>query len=219
MPRTYRTLGDLRSELRAVLGFGSSGAASGANQVLIDSHLRSAQKVLYMAHDWAHLRKYETLSLGASQYLLDYPATADPDRVQALSVLRGGVWSKPLDKGIAPQLYTYQDNPSWPQRWEPYEQIQIWPLSDAAYSIRCFFIKALARFTQDSDRASIDDDNIMLLAKWTTKAHYRQPDAGTYKDLAEALLNRLKAKSWGKTVFNPKDFSEQTPMVRPVTVP
>jgi hypothetical protein len=216
--RQYRTLGDLRAELRAALGFGAAGAAAGANQTNIDSHLRSAQNILYNAHDWAHLRKYETLNLGTGQYLIDYPTTANPDRVQALSVYRGGVWSKGLDKGISPQLYTYQNNASWPQRWEPYEQIQIWPLSDQAYSIRCFFIKALARFTQDNDRASIDDENILLIAKWTAKAHYRQPDAQIYQTLGESLLGKLKAKSWGKSKFNPMDFTEETPMVRPVVV-
>ncbi len=216
--RAYRTLGDLRSELRSLLGFGASGAASGANQTLIDSHLRNAQTLLYNAHDWAHLRKYETLSLGSAQYLIDFPTTANPDRVSALSVYRGGVWSKPLDKGISPQLYTYQNNPSWPQRWEPYEQIQIWPLSDQAYSIRCFFINALLRFTQDGDRATIDDTLIMLIALWTTKAHYRQPDAAIHQKNGEALLTKLKSKSWGQSKFNPNDFTNDTPMVRPVVV-
>jgi hypothetical protein len=218
MARQYRTLGDLRSELRACLGFASSGAAAGPNQTLIDSHLRTAQNMIYNAHDWAHLRKYETLSLGSAQYLLDYPATANQDRVKALSVYRGGVWSKPLDKGISPQLYTYQDNPSWPQRWEPYEQIQIWPLSDQAYSIRCFFIRALSAFTSDSDRATVDDEDILLIAKWTTKAHYRQPDMPIYKEMGEALLNRLKARSWGQSTFHPNDYTNDTPMVRPVVV-
>jgi len=218
MARTYRTLGELRAELRALLGYASSGASAGANQTLIDAHLRNAQTLLYNAHNWAHLRRYETLSLGASQYLLDYPADANPDRVQALSVYRGGVWSKALEKGIQPQFYTYQDNASWPQRWEPYEQIQIWPLSDQAYDIRCFYIKALDPFLVDGDRASIDDTMILMVALWTTKSHYRQPDAGIHQANAESLLNKLKAKSWGQSQFNPNDYSNAEPLVRPQTV-
>lgn len=218
MARQYRTLEELRTELRAVLGFGSSGAAAGANQVLIDSHLRSAQTLLYYTHNWAHLRKWEDLSLGASQYLIDYPATADQDRVQALSVLRGGVWSPALPKGIPPEAYTTQDNASWPQRWEPYAQIQIWPLSDQAYTLRCFYIQALGAFTENDDRASLDDTAIMMLAKWTTKAHYRQPDAGVWQTQAETLINKLKAKSWGQSTFNPKDYQQYEPLVRPQTV-
>lgn len=218
MARTYRTLGDLRAEMRAALGFASSGASAGPNQTLIDSHLRAAQNVLYNAHDWAHLRKYETKNLGVDQYLLDYPTTANPDRIKAISVYRGSVWSRPLDRGIPAQFYTYQDNTSWPQRWEPYEQIEIWPKADQVYPCRIFFIKALDEFTSDNDRASLDDENILLIAKWTAKAHYRQPDAAIYQTLGEALLNRLKAKSWGQTQFNPKDWSNEEPLVRPQVV-
>jgi hypothetical protein len=218
MPRQYRTLDDLRAELRAALGFGASGAAAGANQVLVDSHLRDAQTLLYYTHDWAHLRRYENLTLGASQYLLDYPATANPDRIKQISVLRSSVWSPPIPKGIPPQLYTTQDNESYPQRWEPYEQIEFWPKADQIYTVRVFFIKALERFTENADRASIDDTLIMILAKWTAKAHYRQPDAEIYKTQGEALLNRLKAKSWGQSVFNPGDYSAEEPLVKPVTV-
>lgn len=218
MARQYRTLEDLRTELKAALGFGASGSGSAANNVLVDSHLRTAQKVLYDSHDWAHLRKWEDLALGSAQYLIDYPTTADQDRVQQLAVLRGGVWSPALKKGIQPQLYTYQDKPSWPQRWEPYEQIQIWPLSDQAYTLRCFFIRQLSRFTQDADRATLDDENILLVAKWTAKSHYRQPDAAIYKELGTALLLKLKGKSWGQTVFNPRDWTMEEPLVRPVTV-
>lgn len=218
MARQYRTLSNLRAELRAALGFGASGASAGPNQTLIDSALRDAQTILYNVHDWAHLRAYETLTLGAIQTLLDYPATANPDRIKALSVFRGGVWSKALEKGITPQMYTYQGNPSWPKRWEPYAQIEIWPQSDQSYSIRCFYIQALGNFTSDNDRASIDDTMVMLLAKSNMKAHYRQPDAQLYSTQATSLLEKLKAKSWGQSVFNAKDFSEQEPMVRPVTV-
>lgn len=218
MARQYRTLSDLRAELRAALGFGSTGASAGPNQTLLDSALRDAQTILYYTHDWAHLRRYETKQTGAAATLVDYPATANPDRITAISVYRGGVWSKPLPKGITPQLYTYQGNASWPQRWEPYEQIEIWPQTDVDYAMRIFFIKSLERFTQDGDRASIDDTMVMLLAKSNMKAHYRQPDAALYATQSTALLDKLKAKSWGQSVFNPGDFSEQEPLVRPVTV-
>ena len=34
----------------------------------------------------------------------------------------------------------------------------------------------------------------------------------------EALLTRLKAKSWGQSKFNPQDWINEEPMVRPVVV-
>jgi hypothetical protein len=216
--REYRTLGELRSELRAALGYGASGAASGANQTLIDAKLRDAQTMLYWAHDWAHLRSYETKQTGASATLIDYPTDANPDRIKAISVYRGGVWSPPLSKGISASMYTYQANESWPQRWEPYDQIELWPQTDQDYQVRIFYIKALDRFTQDSDRASIDDTMIMLVATALAKAHYRHPDFAEYKTAADNLVAKLKAKSWGKDVFRPDDWTQQEPLVRPETV-
>src|SRR3979490_3266016 len=110
MAYTYRSLGALRAEMRAMLGGGNLGAAAGLNATLIDTHLRNAQTLLYWTHDWAHLRAYTQPTLGINQFLIDYPASANPDRIKWISVLRGSVWSKPLARGITPQMYTYQLN-------------------------------------------------------------------------------------------------------------
>lgn len=214
----YRSLGDLRSELRARLGFSAAGAAAGVNQETLNSFLREAQNVLYWTHEWARLRRYETKTVGVNQYLIDYPATANPERIIALSLLQNGIWLPPMKKGISPQLYTYQDNTAPPNRWEPYEQIELWPKADQQYSLRIFFIKALDRFTQDGDAATIDDSLIFTVALADAKAHYRQPDAAEYKTRAETLLNSLRAKSWGKSTFSPYDYSEEEVMAKPRVV-
>jgi len=221
MPRQYKTLGELRSDMRAMVGAASAGAAAGPNSTLVDTHLRNAQTLLYWTHDWAHLRKYALKTLGADQHLLDYPDDgngANPDRIRYVSVLRGGVWSPPLKKGITPSMYTYQDNKSWPQRWEPYTQIEIFPKTDQAYSLRIFFIENLAPFTQDGHRATVDDTAISLVATATLKAHYRQPDAALSKEASDSLLMKLKAKSWGQDVFRPNDWADSEPLVRPQVV-
>lgn len=215
MARQYRTLTELRAEMRAMIGAGASGSAAGVNATLLDTHLRNAQTLLYYSHDWAHLRRYELKTIGATATLVDYPETANPDRIRYISVLRGSVWSPPLQKGITPQMYTYQANASWPQRWEPYEQIEIFPITDQAYSLRIFFIKALERFTQDDDRASVDDTAISIVATSTLKAHYRQPDAAVAKGVADELIRRLKEKSWGQDIFKADDWTEMEPMMRP----
>lgn len=217
MARTYRTLEELRTQVRAACGFAASGAVAGANALLIDQKIRLAQSMLYEAGEWAHLRKYEDKTLGAGAYLLDYPTTANNDRIRAISALRGTVWSPPLERGITPEMYTTQDNTSWPQRWEPYEQIEIWPKADQAYTVRIFFIKLLDPFTADGDRASLDDQAIEEGAIALAKAHYRQPDAELYLPRFEERLWRLKEKSRGKIVFNPNDYKGE-PLARPVVV-
>lgn len=218
MARQYRTLETLRTEMKAILGHGAAGSASGLNNVIIDAHLRDAQTLLYWNHEWAHLRKYEIKNLGVDQHLVDYPVTANPDRVLAISVSLSGVWSPPVPKGISPQLYTTQSNKSWPQRWEPYEQIEVWPIADQIYPLRIFFIKNMERFEQDGDRASIDDTLIATVAKGSLKAHYRQPDAALYQETAKNLLLTLKAKSWGRSRFRPEDAIDEEPVAKPVTV-
>jgi hypothetical protein len=106
-----------------------------------------------------------------------------------VSVLRGGVWSPPIPKGITPSMYTYQTNYSWPQRWEPYAQIEVWPAADQDLPAAHLLHQEPRRFTQDADRASLDDTAISLVATATLKAHYRQPDAAISQKASDALLN------------------------------
>lgn len=216
----YKTLGELRSELRARLGFSAAGAAAGVNQEIINSFLSTAQVKLYWTHDWARLRRYEDKTVGLNQYLIDYPATANPERIKAISIkdIESGVFTPPIKKGIPPQLYTTQANTTRPARWEPYDQIEFWPKADKVYTARIFFVKNLDAFTQDAHRTTVDDGNVFLVALADAKAHYRQPDAKQYVEQAEALLNRLKAKSWGQTTFNPYDYTEETVLPKPVVV-
>lgn len=215
----YRTLEDLRDELRARLGFSASGSSAGVQVPILNSFLRSAQAILYWTHDWVKIKKYETKTLGANAYQIDYPTTANPERVTAVSILNGNLWTEGLRRGIKPEDFTYLDNYTLPTRWEPREQIEFNVKSDKAYSVRVFFVKALTRFTQDADRATIDDDLIFMHALGDAKAHYRHPDAKTYTDQRDALLIRLKAKSWGKTVFSPREYEAiDEPLQKPVVV-
>lgn len=202
-----------------MLGNAAAGSGSaGTNSTIVDTHLRNAQTLLYWTHDWAHLRGYDTDTLGQHQYQIDYPEDANPDRIKAISVYRGGVWSKPLEKGIPPSMFTYMDNYTWPQRWEPYEQIEFQSKADQAYDIRVFFIKAMDRLTQDGDRFVIDDTLVSIVAIGTLKAHYRQPDAKVHMDASDVLVRKLKTKSWGQDVFRPNDYANVEPLVRPQTV-
>jgi hypothetical protein len=108
-------------------------------------------------------------------------------------------------------------NYSWPQRWEPYAQMEFWPAADQVYPVRIFFIRTSA-LHDDGDRASIDDTLISLVATATLKAHYRQPDAAISQKASDSMLVKLKSKSWGQDVFRPSDWIDSEPLVRPQTV-
>lgn len=217
---TWRTLGELRAELTARLGFAASGAAAGVLASNIDSILRTSQKTLYEAADWVKLRRYEVKSIGVNQYLVDYPTNANPERIKAISVdMTGdGDWSPPLKQGISASMYSTQDNVSWPQRWMAYDQIELWPKNNEVRDIRIFYIKALDPFTQSTHRATIDDDLIFLVALGAAKAHYRQPDAQLHIQQAENLLTRLRAQARTRSVFSPYDYVEDTALAKPQVV-
>jgi hypothetical protein len=56
----------------------------------------------------------------------------------------------------------------------------------------------LDRFTQDADRATLDDEMVLLHALANGKAHYRHPDAESYKGQLDALMARIRGQSFVK---------------------
>lgn len=211
-----RTLEDLRIDVIARLGYAAGSPSAMITNV--NSILSQAQVALYNTHDWARLRKYEDKPIGLDQYLIDYPTLANPDRIKAISIWDGYTWSKPLVKGIRPELYTYQSQNSKPQRWEPYDQIELFPKADQAYTARIFYVKALTRFTQNADYTTVDGDLVFAVALGWAKAHYKQADAQVHLQEATNLLARMKAKSWGQDVFRPDEYEPLEVLARPVVV-
>lgn len=222
----YRTLGELRSELMARLGMGAMGA-SGASQTLMDSFLRNGQTQLYWAQDWKHLTDYADASLGVGQNLLDYPTAGTMNagigcerdkRVLRIETVYGGQWRR-LIEGIDTPHWNTMDTQSFPTRFERYAQTLIYPKADQVYSIRFWFVGDLARFTQDNDRAALDDEMVLLHAVTNAKAHYRHPDAKLYEGQLSALMSSLRAQSFGsgrQGVVQRRDTEE--PLVRPAVV-
>jgi hypothetical protein len=155
---------ELRAEMRAMLGAGAAGTAPASTPRSSTRTCGNAQTLLYWTHDWAHLRRYETKTIGMSRDAHRLPDHGEPrpHPVCERAARHGLVAADP--EGHHASMYTYQSNPSWPQRWEPYEQMEFWPITDQIYSLRIFFIKALDRFTQDTDRATVDDTAIGVVA-------------------------------------------------------
>ena len=204
----YQTLGELRSLLQQRLGFGSSGAASGINATTIDNFLFNAQIQLYWHTDWKKLTFYADKTVGSGQTLIDYPTTAsgapadaNPDRILKLAVLVNGLWI-PIEEGIGTEHYSYSDRKYYPQRYERYGQIELWPQADQVYTVRVWYIRELARFTQDNDRTTIDDDLVFLHALANGKAHYRHPDAEVYAGQLATMLSDIKTKQFGNRSFS-----------------
>lgn len=202
-----KTLGELRQELRDRLGFASTGGRSGANTSIIDSFLRNAQSQLYWQFDWKFLISVDkSIVTNKSQTLYDWPDAVDPDRL--IQVLAEDTSSSlpniyPLVEGIDWNHDNYTTTENKPSRYERRDQIEIWPAPDSAnYKIWLEYVQRLGRFTQDADRASIDEDLILLHAISNAKSHYGHRDSQVYVQQLNALLQRLKSGGMGSKRYS-----------------
>ncbi len=194
---TYRTLGELRSELLSRLGMGGMGASGGAGGTLMTSFLRNGQMQLYRATDWRHLIDYEDMATGVTQNQYDYPTPCDRDRrVLRLELLYAGQYST-IKEGITTGMWSTMETQGPPQRYERFAQILLYPKADAVYTFRVWYVKDLLPFTEESDVATLDDEMILLHAVTNAKAHYRQPDSKLYEGQLNTLLASLRGQSFG----------------------
>jgi hypothetical protein len=116
----------------------------------------------------------------------------DPRKVSWVGAIRDEIWY-PLTCGIPPTLYSHEYQ-NWPQRYEIRQCIQIWPAP--AETLGSLVIKGrfgLAAFTADTDKVTIDDRAVFLLALANAKSHYRQPDANNYVAQLEVFIDNLVA--------------------------
>lgn len=201
---TYRTQGELRATLMARLGMGAMGASGGASQALMNSFLSNGQTQLYWAQDWKHMIDYAEKVLGVDQNMLDYPTAGvmNPDagcsrdrRVLRIETVQNGQWRR-MEEGISTEHWSTMDTQSFPSRFDRYAQVMIYPKANQLYTLRFWYVADLGRFTVDSDRASLDDEMILLHAITNGKAHYRHPDASLYQGQLSTLMASLRGQSF-----------------------
>lgn len=212
----YRTLGELESELLARLGMGAQGA-NGAAQTLLRSFLRNGQSQLYWCQDWKHLIDYADKSLGVDQNLLDYPTAgtmsathscARDRRILRVETVYNGQWRR-IPEGIRTEDWSKMSTKSYPVRCERYAQLLLYPIANQIYTIRFWYVADLADFTSAGDRASLDDEMILLHALTNAKAHYRHPDAKLYEGQLATLMGSLRGQSFSKDGVYRRDESRE----------
>jgi hypothetical protein len=207
----YKTLGELRSDLSRRLGFGAQGS-SGINSSLLDTFLQNAQDQLFAAFEWRQLIKYDDKVIGANQTLIDWADDCEPTHLRDVAIYDGSRWV-PMNEGITWDMRS-QDTTSIPSRYERYAQMEVWPVPDAQYTIRRYYVATPSRFTQDNDRASIDDGLVFLHAVTNAKLHYKQNDGQAYANQLNAMLDKLKGKNRGQAVVSRRGAQETPPRPR-----
>lgn len=109
----------------------------------------------------------------------------------------------PIRQGINPLAFG-SPSPGWPTNFELREYVEVWPEPD---KVMVLWIKGhlgLKRFTEDADVPTIDHHPLFLFALANAKAHYRQPDANNYAQMATRMLNELVAGSHGVKRYHPQ---------------
>ncbi len=210
------TLGELRAEVLARLGFAAQGAAAGNLITTVDSYLKRAQDYLYWKYDFRELRRVRDITVNPGQTLYDWPDDMEPRRLVSVQVLDHGIWV-PLEEGIEYFHDTVADTRFHPRRFDRRDQLEIWPQPDASYTLRVEYYRRLGRFAQDGDRCTIDDALLFNYALAKAKRHYNQPDAQDYFDEVADLLRRLKSGEHGQRRYVVGD-KPGTPMPRPKVI-
>lgn len=197
-----RTLKQLRDDLARRLGYGAqvNNLPPGMTD-LLNSFLQGAQRALYRRYDVLRTERIYAWDLvpGVRYYDLDGNSDTctkrlDSRKVTWVGVERAGVWY-PLICGITPERYSF-DQTGQPTRYEIRQCIEIWPGPDsepAKLRIKGHF--ELEPFAADTDKTTIDDELVFLMALANAKAHYGKPDAGNYIQQMEVMMANLVAGS------------------------
>lgn len=172
-------------------------------------HLRLAQNFLYEKTDWRKLIRTFQFDTIVGQRFYDYPTlpytdadglaqtdAPNAERVIQWTLQRGDA-RYPLKDGINQLLYN-NTSQQQPYRLEPREQIEIFPEPDNVYTVYMEACIDLRPFRDKDDRATCNNNLIMLLATASLKGNWNQIDAGAYAQQAISLLRTLNANDHGK---------------------
>jgi hypothetical protein len=191
--------------------------------VLIDQHLRDAQLEVYRQLQRAALRTERffkwTMVPGHRYYNLSDEevacTTLDPLKLTWVGFEDlNQAWYK-LDEGIPPEYYTRANiNFGWPTRYEIRSCIEIFPAPQAAYTLWIKGDFGLGPLVTDSDRFTIDDMAVYLLALGNMKADRGAKDAQLVLTQAANYSKGIVAGAHGTKRYVPR-----TEMGNPLTPP
>lgn len=225
---TYDTLANLRIRMLIRLGYPNQTTTPPPGMLaLIDEFLRGAQNLIYRQVRRAALRTerfFKWTMVPGQRY---YNIAAEEDGCDMLDPYKiswvgfedlNKAWYR-LDEGIPPEYYTRANiNFGWPTRYEIRSCIEIFPAPQAAYTL---WIKGdfdLGPLVAPTDRCTIDDEAVFLLALGNAKTHYGQKDANSVTSQAGNYIKGLVAGSHGTRRYVPRSQTEN-PLTPPRFLP
>jgi hypothetical protein len=212
----YRTLLELRQDMMRRLGYGAQITSPPPGVAdLLTSFLQDAQRSLIRRYPTLRTERWFSWSLTAGERFYDLPDNdeqtdtvpctkqLDPLRITWVGAQRDSVWY-PLIRGIPPTVLGRETTNSWPTFYDIRQCIEIWPApaaTEGTLRIRAHF-KA-EPFAADTDKPTIDDHAVFLLALANAKAHYGKPDANAIVSQLEVYIQSLVAGTHGPQRYIP----------------
>lgn len=210
---TYETLLQLRTRMMVRLGFAVQAATPPPGMAtLLDDFLRSTQKTLYRKNPVLRTERFYrwTMVPGQRYYGLDASegvcgAVLNPYKVTWVGFEDlNKAWYR-MDDGIPPEFYTRANiNFGWPTRYEIRSCIEIFPAPQAAYTLWIKGDFGVDPLVADTDRFTLDDKMVFLLALGNMKAHYGQKDAQIVLTQAANYVRSIVAGSHGTKRYVPR---------------
>lgn len=209
----YDTLANVRTKMLIRLGYPNQSTNPPPGMAtLIDQFLRDAQDEIYQQLQRAALRTERffkwTMVPGQRYYAFD-DEEVSCDMLNPYKVTWVGfedlnqAWYR-MDEGIPPEYYTRANiNFGWPTRYELRSCIEIFPAPQAAYTLWIKGDFGVGALVEDTDRFTIDDKAVYLLALGNAKAHYGQQDAQLVLSQAANFSKALVAGAHGTKRYVP----------------
>lgn len=215
----YDTLLNLRNRMLIRLGYPNQVNNPPAGMTtLLNEFLADAQRIIYRQVQRAALRTERffrwTMVPGQRYYGIAgnnncCTVVLDPEKVVWVGFQDlNSAWYS-LDEGIPPEYYTRANiNFGWPTRYEIRQGIEIFPAPQAAYILWVKGDFGLAPLVGDTDRTTIDDEAVFLLALGNAKTHYGQKDAQAVMSQAGNYIKGVVAGTHGTRRYVPRTRPE-----------
>tara|TARA_B000000609_G_scaffold18874_1_gene11661 strand:+ start:7724 stop:8443 length:720 start_codon:yes stop_codon:yes gene_type:complete len=201
------TLAILINDLRSEIGHSLQPNLGRSTRDVHINVLQRTQRRLWEDYAWPFLRVFRDIDISANQRYYNLPSDITFERIEKVEFKHGDYWTK-MEYGIGADQYNQFDSDrgitSYPiSRYDTHEndQIELWPIPSTNSNstskigmVRFHGIKNLGGLINETDKADLDDQLIILYAAAEILARQKQADAQNKLAQAQAHYNRLKAR-------------------------
>lgn len=231
MARSRKTLEAIIADVRSCTGRSRDRNFGIDEYENIKAIVQQEQRRLWWDHDWQFLKSRWDLSVVAGSRYYSVPAMLCFERISSVCVKFGSEWI-PLERGISMSDYSLYDSDddersSPAMKWDVIdvapnddaatrEQIEIWPLSSNAQTVRFEGIRNLDAFVSDDHYCTVDADILTMFSAARIK-----PEDEKILAAANRLLAKARSKEGGRQTFSMAGDSQgayKAPFVRKIFV-